>query len=166
MNLAALALIFSILVLTLSSCDRKGIYSRRGPATVAADTVTDTEEMLYPDPAVRTMYRLRQLSRLIATFQVDSGRRPVDLMTVLPDYLDSTQRSLALEDAWRVPIRLTISDSVSRVQSAGPDQNWDSKDDLSLTCRLDKQNTVPQNNQCVAQPAGPATVPPRKETGL
>ena len=98
--------------------------------TLARPGIGDSEEMLFPDPAVRTEARLGRLEAVIQRFASDKGRLPANLDEVVPN-ASQTPSSLHL-DAWQRHIRYTVAAPNFELRSSGVDAVFDTSDDVVI----------------------------------
>lgn len=89
----------------------------------------DTEDRIFPDPTVRTAFRLHALEHRIQDWRRAGGGFPKDFAE-LSRRLPREAVPQALEDGWNRVIAYTAKDSQFELRSAGPDGTFGDRDDI------------------------------------
>lgn len=71
---------------------------------------------------------LKAISQSISLFKQDRGRFPNS--AEIPDILTNNAQHLMLVDSWGKPFRYRVVDGRPIVDSAGPDREFDTQDDI------------------------------------
>lgn len=128
-----------LIAATLSGCAPEQPPSTQPPRRVSApvgsgsvtqETIGDTDEMIWPDPAERTRVRMGALQNLLARYVSEHGDLPSTLDAVAP--VGTPEAARVRVDGWGRPLRYFLLGSRYRLQSLGPDDVSGTADDISV----------------------------------
>lgn len=94
----------------------------------------ETDEVLFPDPASRTEYRMDQLRLVLETFREKQSQYPSSLRDLASDTREYNKENHRF-DGWGRPIAYTLTRQGYELRSAGPDGTLHTTDDVVLTLR-------------------------------
>jgi len=94
---------------------------------LAQTSTRDTEDTLYPTPAARTAFRLRQLQVKIQRYEERQQRPPDSLSEIV-----TSEGARLLHDAWGAAIIYNRSGSTYELRSPGADGRPHTVDDIVL----------------------------------